>query len=103
MVQKGEMMQKFIEQIVKEIVAGTGQLDAVRRRMFLIWLESHASQVRCAEEESYAERLAEKLAVWLETLDVAGCLFEYRLVINEIEWWHSLEGATLERMAGVGA
>ena len=38
-------MQEFIEQIVKEIVSGAGELDPVRRRMFLIWLGNHASQV----------------------------------------------------------
>ncbi len=95
-------MQEFIEQIVKEIISGAGELDPVRRRMFLIWLESHASQVRCAGEESYAECLAEKLVAWLGTLDVAGCLFEYRLVMDEIEWWRGLEEAALKRMAGVG-
>jgi hypothetical protein len=96
-------MKEFMEQIVKEIVAGVGELDSVRRRMFLIWLESHTSHVRCVAEEGYPEFLAEKLAAWLGTLGVAGSLFEYRLVMSEIEWWHSLEGAALDRMAGVGA
>ena len=96
-------MQEMIEQIVKEIVSGAGELDPVRRRMFLIWLESHASQVRCAREESYAKCLTEKLVAWLGVLNVAGCLFEYRLLMSEIEWWHNLERVALERIAGAGA
>ena len=96
-------MQEIIEQIVKEIVSGAGELDPVRRRMFLIWLESHASQLRCTGDEGYADCLAEKLSAWLSAMSVAGVLWEYRLVLGEIEWWSELEQAAIERMAGVQA
>ena len=96
-------MQEFIEQIVKEIVSGAGELDLVRRRMFLIWLESHASQVCCTGDVGYADCLAEKLSTWLGAMNVAGVLWEYRLVVGEIEWWSGLEQAAIERMAGVQA
>lgn len=97
-------MQEFIEQIVKEIVSGVGELDPVRRRMFLIWLESHTSQVRCAGDEGYAaDYLAEKLSAWLDAMSVAGVLWEYRLALGEIEWWSELEQAAIERMEGVHA
>ena len=91
-------MQEFIEQIVKEIVSGAGELDPVRRRMFLIWLGDHTSQVRCAGEDGYADCLAEKLSTWLGGMNAAGILWEYRLVIGEIEWWHDLEQAILDGM-----
>ena len=93
-------MQEFIEQIVKEVVSGAGELDPVRRRMFLIWLESHTSQVRCTGDSEYADCLAEKLAPWLGAMSVAGVLWEYRLVLGEIEWWSELEQAAIERMGG---
>ena len=93
-------MQEFIEQIVKEIVSGVGELDPVRRRMFLIWFESHTSQVRCAGDDGYADCLTEKLSTWLHAMSVAGVLWEYRLVLGEIEWWSSLEQAAIERMGG---
>ena len=96
-------MQEFIEQILKEIVSGAGELDPVRRRMFLIWLESHTSQVHCAGDDGYADCLAEKLTIWLGSMSVAGVLWEYRLVLGEIEWWSELEQATIERMGGVQA
>ena len=96
-------MQEFIEQIVHEIVSGAGELDPVRRRMFLIWLESHTSQVRCAGDDGDVDCLAEKLAPWLGAMSVAGVLWEYRLVVGEIEWWSELEQAAIERMGGVQA
>lgn len=89
-------MQEFIEQIVKEIVSGAGELDSVRRRMFLIWLGDHTSQVCCAVDDGYAGCLVEKLSTWLGGMSVAGVLWEYRLVLGEIEWWSELERATLE-------
>lgn len=95
-------MQEFIEQIVKEIVSGAGELDPVRRRMFLIWLGDHASQVRCtSDDDGYADCLAEKLTSWLGAMSVAGMLWEYRLVVGEIEWWSGLEQAVIGRMGGV--
>lgn len=94
-------MQEFIEQIVKEIVSGAGELEPVRRRMFLIWLESHASQMRCTGDDGYADCLAEKLTSWLSAMSVAGVLWEYRLVMGEVEWWSELEQAAIERMGGV--
>ena len=91
-------MQEFIEQIVKEIISGTGELDPVRRRMFLIWLKSHASQVRCTGDDGYAGCLTGKLSTWLSEMSVAGVLWEYRLVLGEIEWWSELEQAAIQRM-----
>lgn len=93
-------MQEFIEQIVKEIVSGADELDTVRRRMFLIWLGDHTSQVRCAGDDGYADCLAEKLSPWLGAMSVAGVLWEYRLVLGEVEWWSELEQAAIERMEG---
>jgi len=95
------MLQKTIEQIVHEIVSGAGELDPVRRRMFLIWLESHTSQVRCPGDDGYDHCLAEKLSTWLGSMCVAGVLWEYRLLLGEIEWWSGLEQAAIERMVGV--
>lgn len=96
-------MQEFIEQIIKEIISGVGELDHVRRHMFLIWLESHTSQVRCTGDDGYTDCLAEKLSPWLGAMSVAGVLWEYRLVIGEIEWWSGLEQAAIERMERVQA
>ena len=84
-------MQEFIEQIVKEIVSGVVELDPAQRHMFLVWLAGHASQVCCTAEEEVEACLNQKLATWLGTLSVAGVLWEYRLVLGEIEWRCNLE------------
>jgi len=36
-------------------------------------------------------------------MSVAGVLWEYRLVVGEIEWWGELEQAAIERLGGVQA
>ncbi len=94
-------MREFIEQIVKEIVAGAATLDDEKRGMFLTWLGNHTTVVRCNNKKEFAECLTEKLAAWLITLSVAGILREYRLVIREIEWWEELEEEILAGLAVV--
>jgi hypothetical protein len=92
-------MQDFVQQVVKEIVAGVRELDPVCRRMFLNWMGNHASQVRCVDEDPYQDCLAIKLSVWLDSMSMVGILWEYRLIMVEIEWWKNLEQATRERIA----
>ena len=92
-------MQDFVQQVVKEIVAGVRELDPVCQRMFLNWMGNHASQVRCIDEDRYQDCLAVKLAVWLDPMSLVGILWEYRLIMGEIEWWKGLEQATLDRIA----
>lgn len=84
-------MMEFIEQIVKEIVSAAGELDPVRRRMFLVWLGDHTFWVRFGKEEWAAESLAGELAAWLGSLAIPGILWEYRLILGEIEWWSAWE------------
>jgi len=92
------MMQEMIEQMVKEILSGIARLDPVRQQMFLIWLGDHTSQVRCAGQESLPACLVEKLMIWMNAMSLAGMLWEYRLVMDELEWWRDLEQASLEKL-----
>ena len=96
-------MQDFIQQVVKEVVAGVRDLDPVRRRMFLVWLGNHASQLSGHEEGTELECLAEELGAWFDTMSLVSILWEYRLLMSEIEWWRVLEGAVLDRHVGVKA
>ena len=91
-------MQDFIQQVVKEIVFGVRDLDPVWRRMFLIWMGKHASQVRCMDEDLYQDCLAIKLSTWLDPMSLVGILWEYRLIMGEIGWWKGLEQTALERI-----
>ena len=90
-------MQVVIDQIVKELLAGFEELGGVRERLFLNWLSSHSSQEVCTGDDVPAAYLQKTLPRWLGTLDPAGLLWEYRLVLQEIEWCATLEMDVLER------
>jgi hypothetical protein len=96
-------MQEFNQQVIDEIVFGVKELDPVRRRMFLGRLGSHTSQLNGLEDDPELECLAVKLGSWFEYMSLVGILWEYRLIMSEIEWWHGLEQAALDRKIGVEA
>ena len=90
-------MQAVIDQIVREFVGGVDALDGARKRLFLNWLSSHSRQVCCAGKTEVKVCLQEALPHWLGTLDAADLLWEYRLILQEIEWCADLEMDMLER------
>ena len=92
-------MREFVEQVVQEIIAGVRELDSVWQHMFLEWLGHHASQVCCIDLDQSLDCLSEKLSVWLDPMSLVGILWEYRLIMGEIEWWKSLEQASKKRIA----
>ena len=76
-------LQAFIEQIVNEVAAGAGKLAPQQQQSFLTWLGDHAKAMRSATLDD----LSEKLSTWLSGFDPVGILWEYRLLLSEIEWW----------------
>jgi hypothetical protein len=90
-------MQAVIDQIVQEFLAGIAELDGARERLFLNWLSSHSGLVDCVGLDEPAVCLQEALPRWLGTLDAACLLWEYRLVLHEIEWCAELKMDELER------
>lgn len=90
-------MQAMIAQIVQEFLDGVAELDGARKRLFLNWLATHSSQVNCAGLDEPVACLQDALPRWLGTLDAAGLLWEYRLVLHEIEWCAELDMDALER------
>lgn len=90
-------MENIIAQIVKEVVSGMHTLERTRKRIFLNWLSAHSAQVDCARQENPAECLEATLPRWLRSLDVPGLLWEYRLLLHEIEWCAELEQGALEQ------
>lgn len=93
-------MQEFNQQVVNEIVFGVGMLDPVRRRMFLVWLGNHAGELKFEEEETELKLLAEKLKQWFEHMSLVSILWEYRVIMGEIEWWRGLTQTALDRQVG---
>ena len=92
------------EQIVMDIATQTFQLEDLRLRLFLNWLMDHSSQMkvslgnldaglRCADME---ERFQSALKTWLQSLPAQGLLWEYRVITEEIGWWHDLDSLRLK-------
>ena len=101
-------MQVLIEQMVSDIFSQAVRLDEVRLHKFLEWLRSHTSKVKTVGqvqvevvlhgERRIDDRLKNSLKGWLESLPTPGLLWEYRLLLNEIAWWHDLDPRTLTRI-----
>lgn len=101
-------MQILIEQMVSDISSQAVRLDEVRLQKFLEWLKSHSTKVKTVEqvlvevavhgEESIDDRLKNDLKRWFESLPMPGLLWEYRLLLNELAWWHDIDPRTLARI-----
>jgi hypothetical protein len=101
-------MQLLIEQIVADISNGASRLGEVRLRLFLKWLRAHSSKVKEAEQAHMNEaiqdqgriddRLKNGLKLWFESLPIPGLLWEYHLILNEINWWRIVDDRVLLRM-----
>ena len=101
-------MQILIEQIVMDISNEAAQLGEVRLRLFLKWLGAHSSKVKEAEpayienaiqdQMAVDERLLNGLKRWFESLPIPGLLWEYHLILDEINWWRLLDDRVLLRI-----
>lgn len=95
--QQMEVMQILIDQIVTDISAQAGKLDEVRLRMFLRWLKIHSrkgagsSQIYMDYTEGINGYFKLTLKRWVESLPIPGLLWEYHLILNEIDWWQRLD------------
>lgn len=100
-------MKTLIDRIESEICIQVERLDEIRRQSFLTWLHAHQSIV-LAEQQTTVSGMDEmasspetnltlknNLAVWLKLLPLQNLLIEYRLILDEISWWHDLEANTL--------
>ena len=95
--------QSLMEEMVSEILRQTLELELERRLAFLTWLQAHCQRLNAgrrslAEIEAAAGSEADLqaslrvgLQTWFESLSAAGLLWEFRLLMNEISWWQSLE------------
>lgn len=90
-------MQAVIAQIVQEFLDGVAELDETQKRLFLNWLASHSRQVDCAGLDEPVACLQDALPRWLGSLAPADLLWEYRLILHEIEWCAELDMDVLER------
>ena len=103
-----EFPQMLIDQMVTDISQQTNQLDACRFRLFLRWLKSHSSEVRktqgtlvearAPDKPHACEFLKDALKMWFESLPESGWIWEYQLILTEINWWRFLDEQSLVRI-----
>ena len=101
-------MQILIEQVVVDISNEAAQLGEIRLRLLLQWLSAHSNKVKLAEQAhieeaiqdqgSIDDRLKNGLKLWFESLPIPGLLWEYHLILDEINWWRILDDRVLLRM-----
>lgn len=92
-------MQILIEQLISDISGQAVRLDEIRLQMFLTWLAAHSSLVKTGEQVEVAmpgagsitDRLKIGLKGWFESLPLRGLLWEYRLLLEEIDWLRGLD------------
>jgi len=112
-VPQGERMESMkagnnlIEQMAVDIADQALQLEESRLSQFLNWLMDHNSSLKGAlgealylRESELREYLKNIVQTWLEALPPSGMLWEYRLIMDEIFWWHGLEPHRLAMMVG---
>ena len=105
-------MQILIEQVVVDISNEAARLGEIRLRLFLQWLSAHSSRVKEAQQShieeaiqgpgSIDDRLKNGLKLWFESLPIPGLLWEYHLILDEINWWRILDNQVLLRITDQG-
>ena len=96
-------LEILIEQMVLDISRQAFQLDDLCLPLFLNWLTAHCDKVKHAIQMDIAtlrranmeEQFKSALKVWLGSLPTQGRLWEYRLLLDEIAWWHHLDAHRL--------
>lgn len=102
-----EEMKTLINQIAFEIAMQMERLDEIRRKSFQTWLNAHQRIVLTNLQKPIADMALTDspsdlnsfsiadLATWLGLLPTQTLLMEYRLILEEISWWHDLEANLL--------
>ena len=77
---------------VRNIFSQFKLLDGRRQFMFREWLFNHSCTL------NRAQALQSGLIAWLEAMPNENAQWEYRLILDEIEWWRALDERALGRM-----
>ena len=84
--------QRSITKMVEEIQSYYEILDLRRRHMFIEWLRAHSSRVKTASN------VFDVLTAWFESMPYENLWWEYRLIMNEIDWWGNLDEHSLTKI-----
>jgi hypothetical protein len=84
--------QLTVSEMVEQIQVRYETLDPRRKYMFIEWLQAHSDRVKTAV------RVCEGLTAWLEAMQHENLRWEFRLIMDEIDWWGNLDEESLTRM-----
>lgn len=84
----------LVGQMATDIHDHTLRLEDVRLHMFLKWLTAHTSRIQVRPVAG--EEFKSALQTWLSSLTMQGALWEYRLILDEVAWWHVLDPHRLD-------
>ena len=84
--------QLTVAEMVDEILVCFSTLDPRRKYMFVEWLQAHSGQAKNTNS------VCEGLTAWLESMQHENNQREYRLVLDEIEWWRTLDDQYLAKI-----
>ena len=88
------MKDNVIELMVLDIVNKAQELDDTRLRLFVNWLSARVKS-DLLQREYNEENFNLALTGWFESLNMQNVLWEYRIVMEEVEWWHDLDSQRL--------
>lgn len=84
--------QLTVAEMVEAIQSRNEMLDPRRKYMFIEWLQAHNSRVKTAIT------VYEGLTAWFESMCYENLQWEYRLIMDEIDWWSHLDECSLTKI-----
>ena len=87
-----ECGQRTVSEMVEQIQFRYETLDPRRKYMFIEWLHAHSSRVKTAIT------VYEGLTAWFEAMQHENLRWEFRLIMDEIDWWCNLDEHSLTRI-----
>lgn len=82
----------IIDGMIKSILLRLDALEPRRKFLFLAWLQAHSFQMK------NTANLQEGLENWFNKLSLPSVQWEYKLILNELEWWRVQQASTVERL-----
>jgi hypothetical protein len=84
--------QLTVTEMVDEILVRFETLDPRRKYMFIKWSQAHCDKV------TNIVSVCEDVTAWLESMRHENIQWEYRLILDEIDWWSNLDEKPLTKI-----
>jgi hypothetical protein len=96
---EADIKEGLLDLMVVDIFTEAQRLDPMCLNLFLGWLNTRLKPNLIQKKFDEASfKLA--LLFYFESLSVQNVLWEYRIIMEEIEWWHDLDLQRLNFLIG---